>query len=64
MMKKLGERLGKEVLYLSWTLGGTALVLITLSGSTQRLGYVISVIALLTHLLGVAIDWYQEKKSE
>lgn len=64
MRRNLGERLGKEILYLSWTLGGTALVLITLSGSTQRLGYIISIIALLTHLIGVAIDWHQDKENE
>ena len=36
---------------LSWTLGGTALVLITLSGDTQKLGYWISGVALTAYLV-------------
>ena len=35
---------------LSWTLGGTALVLITLSGKTQTLGYWISGISLAVYI--------------
>ena len=55
------ERLSKEILYLSWTLGGTGLVLITLSSSTLKWGLWISIIALSTHLLGVAIDYWADK---
>lgn len=46
-MKKVFE----EVHGLIWTLAGTGLVLITLSGKTQTLGWGISIIALITHLL-------------
>jgi hypothetical protein len=41
----------EEVHGLIWTLAGTGLVLITLSGSTRRLGWSISIIALVVHLL-------------
>jgi hypothetical protein len=37
----------------AWTLGGTGLVLITLSGSTRTIGIWISVISLVMHLVGV-----------
>lgn len=43
----------KETSALSWTLGGTALVLITLSGTTQAIGLWISAISLVAHFLGV-----------
>lgn len=43
----------KETSALSWTLGGTALVLITLSGTTRALGLWISVVSLVAHFLGV-----------
>lgn len=46
-MKKIIE----EVHGLVWTLAGTGLVLITLSGETKTLGWGISIIALATHLL-------------
>jgi hypothetical protein len=55
------SRLTKELLYLSWTLGGTGLVLITLSSNTLRWGIWISGIALFTHLLGVAIDYWSDR---
>lgn len=40
---------------LSWTLGGTGLVLITLSGDTQKWGIYISAISLAVYLLGLFI---------
>lgn len=43
----------KETSSLSWTLGGTALVLITLSGATRAIGLWISAISLIAHFLGV-----------
>lgn len=43
----------KETSALSWTLGGTALVLITLSGTTRAIGLWISVVSLIAHFLGV-----------
>lgn len=43
----------KEVSELAWTLAGTGLVLITLSGSTRTLGIWISVAGLVVHFVGV-----------
>jgi hypothetical protein len=40
---------------LAWTLGGTGLVLITLSGDTQKWGIWISVCSLAVYLLGMLI---------
>jgi hypothetical protein len=40
---------------LAWTLAGTALVLITLSGETKTKGLWISGIALGVHLIGVLV---------
>ena len=45
---------------LAWTLAGTGLVLITLSGRTRTLGVQISIIALAVHLAGV----YLKEKNE
>jgi len=42
-----------EIHALTWTLAGTGTVLITLSGRTRALGWWISGIALIVHLLGV-----------
>ena len=55
------KRLSKEILFLSLTIGGTLLVLITLSGSTLKKGIYISIVALVSHLLGVAIEDWQER---
>jgi len=46
------RNLRNEVFALSWTLGGTGLVLITLSGETLKLGVWISSAAFLLHLIG------------
>ena len=43
----------QELGALSWTLAGTGLVLITLSGDTKRLGIIISLAGLAVHLVGV-----------
>lgn len=43
----------QELGALSWTLAGTGLVLITLSGDTRRLGIIISLAGLGLHLVGV-----------
>jgi hypothetical protein len=42
----------KEIYALLWTLAGTALVLITLSGSVKVMAMWISGITLLVHLIG------------
>jgi hypothetical protein len=47
------KKLWKESAALAWTLAGTGLVLITLSGDVKRTGIIISVAALLFHLAGV-----------
>lgn len=47
------KKLWKESAGLAWTLGGTGLVLITLSGPTRDLGVVISVVSFLFHMAGV-----------
>ena len=60
---KMIKRLSKEILFLSLTIGGTLLVLITLSGSTLKKGIYISIVALVAHLIGVAIeDWQQRNE--
>lgn len=51
----------KETSSLSWTLGGTALVLITLSGTTQAIGLWISAISLVAHFLGVLFTSDEEE---
>ena len=59
------QTLSKEILFLSLTIGGTLLVLITLSGSTLEKGIYISAISLAAHLLGVAIeDWQERNQNE
>ncbi len=50
-MKKFIE----EVSGLIWTLAGTGLVLITMSGSTKTLGIGISVVALILHIFTVIL---------
>jgi uncharacterized membrane protein len=50
--------------YTSWTLGGTALVLITLSSATLTQGIYISVAAFVFHMLGVAIDYRYDKRNQ
>jgi len=47
------KKLLSEIHALTWTLAGTGMVLITLSGQTKALGWSISVIAVIIHLLGV-----------
>ena len=46
------KKLLSETSALSWTLGGTALVLITLSGTTRTIGLWISAISLVAHFAG------------
>jgi hypothetical protein len=44
-----------EMSGLIWTLAGTALVLVTLSGSTRRLGLLISIAALVINLVLISL---------
>ena len=53
MRKWLDEMSG-----LVWTLAGTALVLVTLSGSTRRLGLQISIAALVINLVLISLKDY------
>ncbi|CAB5222352.1 hypothetical protein UFOVP361_152 [uncultured Caudovirales phage] len=50
-MKKLID----EIHALAWTLGGTGMVLITLSGQTLKWGIWISIASLVTHLIGALL---------
>lgn len=50
-MKKLID----EMHALAWTLGGTGMVLITLSGQTLKWGIWISIASLVTHLIGALL---------
>lgn len=49
------KKLANEGHALAWTLAGTALVLITLSGDTKSKGMWISGGALLIHIVGVLL---------
>jgi hypothetical protein len=49
------RKLTDEIFALSWTLGGTGLVLITLSGDTLKWGLWISGLSLVLHMFGVII---------
>lgn len=49
------KKLINELHALAWTLGGTGLVLITLSGQTRKWGIWISVASLAVHLIGALL---------
>jgi hypothetical protein len=49
-----------EIKGLAWTLAGTGLVLITLTGSTRRLGIIITIVGLTVNLLAVALKGNDE----
>jgi hypothetical protein len=50
------KKLVKEFHSLAWTLAGTGLVLITLSGDTRTLALWISGVTLVVHIFGVLIS--------
>jgi len=52
MFKKIAEQANE----LAWTIGGTGLVLITLSGQTRTYGIIISLVSLAVHLLGAIFN--------
>lgn len=54
------KKLRNEIFALSWTLGGTGLVLITLSGDTLKYGLWISGLSLVFHLIGTLIGQSDE----
>lgn len=49
------KKLLNEMHTLAWTLGGTGLVLITLSGDTLKWGLWISGVSLVIHLIGALL---------
>lgn len=61
---KLIAKLWEELTALSWTIAGTVLVLVTLSGPTRAIGFWISVIALMFHLFGVFIKFTDKNESD
>ena len=58
------KRLAKELLYLATTLAGVGLVLITLTDQILRWAIYISVISLVMHLAGVAIDYREDNNND
>ena len=58
------KRLALEMLYLSLSLAGVGLVLITLTDQVLIWAIWISAISLLTHLIGVAIDYRKDRNNE
>lgn len=54
-MKKFVSKLLNEAHSLIWTIAGTALVLITLSGQVREMALQISILALIFHLFGVIV---------
>lgn len=51
------KKLISELSSLGWTLAGTGLVLITLSGDTKKWGIIISLIALFVHFVGIVANF-------
>jgi hypothetical protein len=49
------KKLLSEIHGLTWTLAGTGMVLITLSGSTRIFGIQITLVAIAIHLLGALL---------
>jgi hypothetical protein len=49
------KKILSEIHGLTWTLAGTGMVLITLSGSTRILGIQITFVAIAVHLLGALL---------
>lgn len=58
------RRMGREMLYLGWTLAGTGLVLITLSSTTLKQGIYISFAGLALHLFGTVLDYLDDERSD
>ena len=56
------RRMGREMLYLGWTLAGTGLVLITLSSTTLQQGIYISLAGLALHLMGTVLDYVDDER--
>ena len=61
-MIKFLKKFIQETTMLGWTIGGTGLVLITLSGETREYGIYISIASFIVHMFGVLINWDSEKE--
>ena len=55
-MMKFIKKIFFETSALSWTIGGTGIVLITLSGETREMGIYIAVARFVFHMIGVLMD--------
>lgn len=60
MFKKIIKKVLNEIHALAWTLGGSGIVLITLSGETKKIGLWITLASLGVHMIGVVIKKEQE----
>jgi hypothetical protein len=49
------KKIVSEIHALTWTLAGTGMVLITLSGSTRTFGLQITLAAIIIHMIGALI---------
>jgi hypothetical protein len=56
----LVKRWLNELSGLAWTLAGTGLVLITLTGSTRRLGFIIAGIGLAINVIALLLQGDEE----
>ena len=56
------RRMGREMLYLGWTLAGTGLVLITLSSTTLTQGIYISLAGLALYLMDTVLDYVDDER--
>lgn len=59
-MRQRMNRFVREIFTLAWTLGGTGMVLITLSGDTRMYGVCIGVGSFALHMLGIIINWKED----
>tara|TARA_R110000868_G_C10849011_1_gene760668 strand:- start:353 stop:523 length:171 start_codon:yes stop_codon:yes gene_type:complete len=50
------KKILSEIHGLTWTLAGTGMVLITLSGDTRVMGWKITIIAIIVHFTKVIIE--------
>jgi hypothetical protein len=55
------KRLLEDITALAWTLAGTGLVLITLSGSTRRMGLIIAGVGLAINIIGLVAKMGNEE---
>jgi len=50
------KKILSEIHGLTWTLAGTGMVLITLSGQTRLMGWRITIVAIIVHFLKVVLE--------